>query len=122
MLGSLEKGGLHKIAGDVKEQRRAPGKVFSRIILHFEAASYSVCDEQKTSSEISINYLCIEPRCQQKRRHLPGDLPTMQERFFLGVKTSLFPPLLEERGNPPYFSLCDTPETNINQNTDYTPH
>lgn len=99
----LGEGGLTQIAGDVKEQRRAPEKVFSRIILHFEAASYSVCDEQETSSEISINYLCIEPSCQQQRRHLPGGLPTMQEKLFLGVKTSLFPLLLEERGtqHPP---------------------
>lgn len=35
----LGEGGLAQIAGDVKEQRRAPEKVFSRIILHSEAAS-----------------------------------------------------------------------------------
>lgn len=124
MLGSLEKGGLTQVAGDVKEQTtgRAPGKVFSRTILHFEAVSYSVCHEQENSSEISINYLCIESSCQQQRTHLSGDLPKMQGKLFLGLKTSLLPLLLEERGNPPYFALCDTPETNINQNTDYTPH
>lgn len=120
----LGEAGLTQIAGDVKEQTgRAPGKVFSRIILHFEAASYSVCDEQENSSDISISYLCTEPSCQQQRRHLPGDLPTMQEKLFLGVNTSLSPCCGKREEIPHiFFSLCDTPETNVNQNTDYTPH
>lgn len=102
----LGEGGLTQIAGDVKQQTtaRAPGKVFSRTVLHFEEASYSVCDEQENSSEISINYLCTEPSCQQQRRHLSGDLPTMQEKLFFGVKTSLsFPPAVGRERKPPIF-------------------
>lgn len=56
----LGEGGLTQVAVDAKEEPtgRAPEKVFSRTILHFGAASYSLCDEQESSGGISIDYFC----------------------------------------------------------------
>lgn len=61
-------GGLAQVAVDAKEETtgRASG-FFSRIILPFEAGSYSLCDAQENSSGISTDYFCIQPNSQQQR-------------------------------------------------------
>lgn len=59
--GELGEGGLTQVAIDAKEETtgRAQEEVFSRTILHFRAASYSLCDEQENSSGVSIDYFCV---------------------------------------------------------------
>lgn len=122
----LGEGGLTQVAVDAKEETtgRAQEKVFSRTILHFGAASYSLCDEQENASGISIDYFCVYLNSQQQRRHLAGGFTCNAGKALSWAfrKSPSFSSTIGGEGTP-HILLCVTlQKTNINQNKDYTPH
>lgn len=89
-------------------------KVFSRTILHFGAASCSLCDERepRNSSGICTDYFCVAP-FPAKETLVRGSLPPVQEKLSPGPAAhGPPPPLLPEEREPPHFALRGTPEKN----------